>query len=1152
MKFRRISSLIFASILGAVTVFGNGMLANVLANDRIMADNSILANSNEIIKAPKVEVSENAISADSAEYAVEAFQINSTEDFIEFADSCRKNSWSKNRVVNLNQDIDLKGVEFTEIPSFSGYFNGNGHTISNLNITEGDEAMGLFRYLEKDGNVSDLTVDGYIASTDSRDLVGGIVGVNSGTILNCKFIGKIRGANVSGGIVGLNGGTGRIIQCENQGFITSQSNVGGIVGINRGFISDCVNNGNVNSDSSWIDDPVEETVDVSNINTVNDVLSSGKNIGGICGWSNGIIASSINNGIVGYLKTGENVGGVAGCHCGSIFYCKNNGKVFGKQDVGGIVGQFEPTIVIKDIQEIKAEVDKLHDILNSSTEDMDKATDVLTSDMDKINLDTDSISNITNKVSDEGLDNIEKNIDVANDFSKRTDYVTNHLSPINTEISSALKDLDKINSIMDKMSDDKNMSQADKDKIKDYRDKIDKRSEEMRGYATNAKNNLEEAEKLLDKDNPSLSENKASKDKIVDAMKDLTDVAVAAADIGGYIGDVYDVVGPYMDDTSDALSKDMDDLTETADNMLNSVTNANDLTGSVLDYLNSLDKLEIINFTSDFDNNIKNLQNEVDTTLDSMDRLNKDASKHSDVLEEDIKKINDQSQIVTDLVIDRISNFEAATNGENIIVDVSMNDKSGELSASITGCTNKGNIDGTSNIGGIIGNISIDSSDDNKKGIGSKYEVSAVVLDNSNSGFVTVKNKNAGGIAGNVVAGYIANCVANGGVISDEGNYIGGIAGNCQGYIENCKSRAVLAGGEYIGGIAGVADDVMNCYSMPMIRDSLGRTGAIIGAYQSDDDDITVYHQGMSDHIFNNYFVSDLLFGIDSVSYTGVAEPIEYEELISKITGFDTCKVYFVDEEYNLINEMQYRYGYDLGKLKYPDVYTDSKTYAEWDKADSDKLTSNLVLRSVVVDNVTIIASEEAKEGKSLAFAEGIFTKEAKLKATKIYDNGFGVQSLSENQIAVVSELPEGMELPTVPANASVIVYEISLENASLSENQPVNIRVLQECEGKATIYLATSSATENASVSSENITTSDNSVMGEIDDKLIIENIGSFQKVDAINIGSYWQVEIIGDKAYVCVVTIPNDNMLIYCIAGVLAVILVIVIGVIVKKKKK
>ena len=41
---------------------------------------------------------------------------------------------------------------------------------------------------------------------------------------------------------------------------------------------------------------------------------------------------------------GYNVGGIAGRSCGFISGCTNSGTVYGRKDVGGVVGQMEPYI----------------------------------------------------------------------------------------------------------------------------------------------------------------------------------------------------------------------------------------------------------------------------------------------------------------------------------------------------------------------------------------------------------------------------------------------------------------------------------------------------------------------------------------------------------------------------------------------------------------------------------------------------------------------------------------------------------------------------------------------------------------------------------------------------------------------------------------
>lgn len=1082
----------------------------------------LLLNENYGSIALAAELNNNSVSSDSL---VQTFEINSKDDFQDFAENCRKNSWSKNKNVILNCDINLGGSGFTGISSFSGSFNGNGHTISGLYIEAGDEAVGLFRYLEANGEISDLTVSGTINSSDSRDYIGGIVGVNSGSIINCNFEGNITGFNVAGGIAGLNGGNGQIIECINKGKITSQTNVGGIAGINRGTITDSSNNGNVNSDSSWVDNTDEN--ENSDYSVIDQIRESGKNIGGIAGWSNGIIANSTNNGIVGYLKSGENVGGIAGLQKGSIFYCVNKGKVYGKTDVGGIVGQFEPTIVIKGIEEIMDEVDILHDILDSSTDDIDKATDQLTNDMDTVNSKADNIADYANKITDEGLDIIEDDTDVANDLSSRTDYVSQHLKPINDEISSVLDELDKVDNIIDKIVDEIPLSDDEKEDIDKARKGLENSSkslksasEEASGYAKDANEIMKPAleagnnkrdEELANGASESAAARAAAKatsdylkntgddakllECITNMLEPLTDALNALADITGYTSDIMNVIDPYLDETTDSVNADYDDLSACLDKMNDQLQAANSNAGGIIDYLNSKDKLELITFTDNFDNNVTKLQDEVDDTLDALDRVSKNTSLHTDTLEDDMRAINDQMQVISDLVLDRIDNFEDLAGGENIIVDVSDEDSTGSACASITTCTNSGNVDGSNNVGGITGSIALDNSDSNEKKIGSKYEVAAVVLSCTNTAFVTAKNKNAGGIVGSAEVGYVSGCNVTGGVFSEEGNYIGGIAGNSKGTINNCLSLAVLEGNEYIGGIAGAADAVMNCTSIASIMNNNGRIGAIMGAYQADDDDITVYHSGMIEHIYNNYFVSDTLFGIDGVSYLDVAEPTDYEDILEKGMLFKHLRVYYVDEDYNLIDSKEYPYGYKLSELSYPDTDTESGTYTAWDKPDSELLTSNLVIKSEVTANVTVLSSMLKAEGKPVAMASGVFTKDVILNVTESDITGIGDSKVFSK------------------------VYDVELQDTKLTDESLTKIRFLKESEGTMDIY--------------------------QLSD-------GNWIKLDVTMYGSYGEVTLAGTNNTVCVVITPKNNALIYYIAGIAAALIVIISAIVTIKGRK
>ena len=139
---------------------------------------------------------------------------------MQLADSCRLDSWSKNRTVYLDADLELTGSGFAGIPSFSGVFEGQGHTISGLSLVDDGSVIGFFRYVQQGANVRDLVIRGRSMPTGSRSTVGGIAGSNAGTLHNCRFEGVSSGASVVGGIAGTNLAAGVIESCTTTGSVS--------------------------------------------------------------------------------------------------------------------------------------------------------------------------------------------------------------------------------------------------------------------------------------------------------------------------------------------------------------------------------------------------------------------------------------------------------------------------------------------------------------------------------------------------------------------------------------------------------------------------------------------------------------------------------------------------------------------------------------------------------------------------------------------------------------------------------------------------------------------------------------------------------------------------------------------------------------------
>jgi hypothetical protein len=207
------------------------------------------------------------------------------------------NGISKNYI--LVEDITLTGTNnWTPIAPqqgnpFRGTFNGNNKTITGLNISGLLHFRGMFAALGDEGIIRDLNLD--LVNISGSGHIGGIVGTNYGSIVNCTVTGTITGTKVDdgsgtyigddiGGIAGFNGGT--IERCLFEGNITGSSNVGGIVGINEdGTIEDCA--------------------------------------------STGSIAGT------------DNVGGIAGASEGTIRRCYATGSISGNNSVGGIVGRHD-------------------------------------------------------------------------------------------------------------------------------------------------------------------------------------------------------------------------------------------------------------------------------------------------------------------------------------------------------------------------------------------------------------------------------------------------------------------------------------------------------------------------------------------------------------------------------------------------------------------------------------------------------------------------------------------------------------------------------------------------------------------------------------------------------------------------------------------
>ena len=122
--------------------------------------------------------------------------------------------------------------------SYTGTFDGQGHTISGLYNNREDNVVGLFG--GNSGTIKNVgVVDSYFYGSDG---VGGVCGLNGGTITGCYNTGSVSGNMLVGGVCGENVGD-TITGCHNTGTVSGNMLVGGVCGGNYGGkITGCYTN----------------------------------------------------------------------------------------------------------------------------------------------------------------------------------------------------------------------------------------------------------------------------------------------------------------------------------------------------------------------------------------------------------------------------------------------------------------------------------------------------------------------------------------------------------------------------------------------------------------------------------------------------------------------------------------------------------------------------------------------------------------------------------------------------------------------------------------------------------------------------------------------------------------------------------------------
>ena len=380
--------------------------------------------------------------------------IRTARDLVDLAGRCTLDGWSRGKTVRLEADIDLTGEEFAGIPTFGGVFDGQGHTISGLSLTGSGNVQGLFRYLQAGAVVKNLTVEGRVAPTDFRDTVGGLVGDNRGKLLQCTFRGTVAGKNGVGGLVGCNQAEGEIVNGTCFGTVSGSQWVGGIVGQNLGSVVRCVNQGSINPTQSEEQTDPQALLQEESVTDAAADLSGWTDVGGIAGFSSGILQSCTNRGAVGYPHIGYNIGGIAGRHNGALDGCVNSGTIQGRKDVGGIVGQLEPQVTLlyneSFLERLGQELDVLQGKIDTLISHTGGSSHALSDQMGVLSQQTTAAQQAVEGLSDALTGWADQGIDQINDLSARVARTLDQLAPI---VQGVGPQLDALEAVVDQMAD---------------------------------------------------------------------------------------------------------------------------------------------------------------------------------------------------------------------------------------------------------------------------------------------------------------------------------------------------------------------------------------------------------------------------------------------------------------------------------------------------------------------------------------------------------------------------------------------------------------------------------------------------------------------------------------------------------------------------
>lgn len=547
---------------------------------------------------------------------------------------------------------------------------------------------------------------------------------------------------------------------------------------------------------------------------------------------------------------------------------------------------------------------------------------------------------------------------------------------------------------------------------------------------------------------------------------------------------MYDITIKYTNQMSDSARKDAEAAFDAAKEAAGNMEQAGSETKRIADDVNGRGNIVLPELGDTYRSNTNELSVNLQGISENMEYLNQEMKSAGDVLSDDMEAVNDQFSAIMLLYTDAIDGV-LDMDYSGVYEDTSEEDARTSTTATLAQNTNYGTIKGDLNVSGIAGTMAIEydfdlesditGMDDAK--VNSTYLTKCVLRDNINQADVTAQKSDVGGITGRQELGMILGCENYGRIKSASGEYVGGIAGESLSSIKESYAKCALSGEKYVGGIAGSGYGIEDCYTMVRVLEADAFFGAIAGM------------TNQTEQVSGNYFVSDELAGIDRISYSDKAEPLNYEALLEKEElpdEFRQMKItFYADEEQ--IASVSCAYGGSIVKDRFPQIPEKDGFYAAWDTEELKNVVQDEDIYVEYVRYLTTIAGDPVREnGQSVLLADGWFEKEDHLE-------------VCQNNVEELSGLPEG----------TIEVFTVELPEDGNAVHQ---LRYqAPDADTKATVY---------------------------------VKSNGEWIAAETDRMGSYYLFQAEGTGVELAIAAAQGNHM-IYVVSGIIAAVLLISAGV-------